>query len=84
MARLSTAPAPVITPQPMRQAEVSGTVSSIFTTWRELTTVYSANAELAANWYAGSPLTVKGWFSWPKLPRHQVGLPVSQAEHEPQ
>jgi hypothetical protein len=34
----------------MRQAEVSGTLSSIFTTWRELTTVYSAKAELAANW----------------------------------
>ena len=50
LARLSTAPAPVMTPQPMRQAEVSGTLSSIFTTWRELTTVYSAKAELAANW----------------------------------
>ena len=73
-----------MTPQPMRQAEVRGTLWSIFTTCRELTTVYSANAELAANWYAGSPFTVNGWFSWPKLPRHHVGWPVSQAAQEPQ
>ena len=45
LARLNTAPTPVSTPQPMRQALVSGTSSGIATAWVALTTVSSTNTD---------------------------------------
>src|ERR1039458_1207685 len=56
LARLSTAPTPVSTPQPMRQAEVMGTSLEILTAWTSLTIVDSANPDVAAKFDAGSPL----------------------------
>ena len=47
-ARLSTAPTPVSTPQPMRQAEVRGTSLGMRTAWTSRTTVVSVNTEAAA------------------------------------
>jgi hypothetical protein len=56
LARLSTEPTPVRTPQPMRQAEVMGTSLEILTAWTSLTMVDSVNTEVAAKLEAGSPL----------------------------
>ena len=56
LARFSTAPTPVSTPQPIRQADVSGTSFEILTAWTSLTMVDSANTEAAAKLEAGSPL----------------------------
>ena len=47
-ARLNTAPTPVMTPQPMRAADSSGTSFGMGTTWLAWTTVVSANTEAAA------------------------------------
>ena len=56
LARLSTAPTPVSTPQPIRQADVIGTSFEILTAWTSLTMVDSANTDVAAKLEAGSPL----------------------------
>src|ERR1019366_4377504 len=58
LARLSTDPTPVNTPQPMRQAEVMGTSLEILTAWTSWTMVDSANTDVAAKLEAGSPLNV--------------------------
>lgn len=50
LARFSTAPTPVSTPQPISAAEVSGMSLGIFTACTALTMVRSAKAELDANW----------------------------------
>ena len=55
-ARLSTAPTPVSTPQPMRQAEVSGTSEGMRTAWTSFTTVTSVKTEAAAKLWVGRPL----------------------------
>ena len=44
-ARLNTAPAPVITPQPMSAAEVSGTSFGIGTAWFSWRTTWSPTAQ---------------------------------------
>src|SRR5690606_31274970 len=87
-ARLNTAPTPVSTPQPMSDAEVSGTSSGIFTAWVALTTVSSQKTPRLANWNtfcgsSGSPL-VNGRDSLPSDWRQKVGLPLSQLAHWPQ
>src|SRR5579872_3757179 len=83
-ARFQTQQAPVTTPQPMRQAEVSGMSSEILTAWTSLTTVSSANTDEAAKFHAGSPPTVNGWVMFPMLCLHRVGHPVAHAAHLPQ
>ena len=55
LARLSTEPTPVSTPQPMRQAEVKGTSLEMGTAWTSWMMVYSAKTEAAAKFDAGSP-----------------------------
>ena len=67
-ARLSTAPTPVRTPQPMRQADVSGTSFGILTAWTSWTTVDSAKTDAAAKLYAGCPLNVNGVSMLPERP----------------
>lgn len=48
-ARLSTAPTPVSTPQPISAADGRGMSSGMRTAWTAFTNVRSAKAELAAN-----------------------------------
>src|SRR5918998_3243119 len=84
LARLRAAPAPVRTPQPTRQAELSGTSSGMRMACTSFTTVYSAKYEEPAKFQAGSPSTVKGWLMLPSDLRHQVGWPVLQALQMPQ
>ena len=55
-ARLSTAPTPVSTPQPIRQAEVNGTSVGMRTAWTSETMVDSTNTLAAAKFDADSPL----------------------------
>src|ERR1700693_1787290 len=84
LARLSTEPTPVSTPQPMRQAEERGTSLGMRTAWTSLTTVISLKTEAAAKLDAGSPLKVNGVVMLPNELLHQVGCPVLQARHAPQ
>ena len=84
LARLSTAPAPVTTAQPMRQAASNGMSLSITTAWLSATTVRSVNTPALANWKAFSPPTVNGRLSLPAVSRQWVGWPRSQASHRPQ
>ena len=84
LARLSTAPTPVSTPQPMRQAEDSGTSLGMRTACTSLTTVSSEKTEAAAKLEAGSPLKVNGVEMLPSELLHQVGWPVLQARQAPQ
>ncbi len=60
LARLSTAPAPVTTAQPMRQAASNGTSGSMTTAWVSFTTTCSVNTPVLAKLNAFSPPTVKG------------------------
>ena len=60
LARLSTAPAPVTTAQPMRQAASNGTSGSMTTAWVSLTTTSSVNTPVLAKLNAFSPPTVNG------------------------
>ena len=60
LARFSTAPTPVSTPQPIRQAEDSGISLGMRTACTSLTTVSSEKTEAAAKLEAGSPLKVNG------------------------
>src|SRR6185437_1396029 len=83
-ARLSTAPTPVSTPQPMRQADVSGTSFGIRTAWTSETTVSSEKTEVAAKLYAGCPSKVNGVPMFPRDRRQRVGWPVPQARQVPQ
>ena len=84
LARLSTAPAPVTTAQPMRQAASSGISLEITTAWLSATTVRSVNTPALANWNAFSPATVNGRLRRPIVSRQWVGWPRSQASHSPQ
>src|SRR5580698_6902739 len=84
LARFSTAPTPVSTPQPMRQAEVSGTSLGMRTACTALTTVISEKTEAAAKFDAGSPLKVKGVEMFPSELLHHEGCPTLQARHTPQ
>src|ERR1700733_6791491 len=73
LARLSTAPTPVRTPQPMRHADVSGTSLGMRTACTSLTIVTSENTDAAAKLDAGSPLKVKGVDMLPSELLHHVG-----------
>src|SRR5579862_9302916 len=84
LARLSTDPTPVSTPQPIRHAEVKGTSWAMGTAWTSETIVYSAKTEAAAKFEAGSPSKVKGVDTLPSVLMHQVGWPVAQARQCPQ
>ena len=84
LARLNTEPMPVTTPQAIRQAEVSGTSGSIGTACTSLTTVISANDDVAAKLPAGSPPTVKISRRLPSVLRHHVGLPTEHWSQMPQ
>src|SRR5580698_1106985 len=84
LARFKTAPTPVSTPQPMRQADESGTSLGMRTAWTSLTIVTSEKTEAAAKFDAGSPLKVKGVEMLPRELLHHVGWPVPQARHAPQ
>src|SRR5579863_5992605 len=79
LARFSTAPTPVSTPQPIRQAEESGTSLGMRTACTSWTTVTSANTDEAAKLEAGSPLKVNGVEMFPSDALHQDGWPVLQA-----
>src|SRR5271163_921904 len=84
LARFSTAPTPVRTPQPMRQADESGTSLGMRTAWTSLTIVTSEKTDAAAKFDAGSPLNVKGVEMLPRELLHHVGWPVPQARQAPQ
>ena len=84
LARLSTAPAPVTTAQPMRHAALSGTSGSITTAWVSLTTTCSVNTPVFAKLKALSPPTVNGRDSRPMVSRQWVGWPRSHAAQRPQ
>ena len=84
LARFSTAPTPVSTPQPMRQADDSGTSLGMRTAWTSLTIVTSEKTDAAAKFEAGSPLKVNGVEMFPSELLHQVGWPVLQARQAPQ
>ena len=56
LARLSTAPTPVRTPQPIKQAEVNGMSFGIRIAWTSETMVDSTNTLTAAKFDAASPL----------------------------
>ena len=73
LARFSTAPTPVSTPQPMRQADDSGTSLGMRTAWTSLTTVTSEKTDAAAKFDAGSPLKVNGVEMFPSELLHHVG-----------
>src|ERR1700683_4838814 len=84
LARFSTAPTPVRTPQPIRQAEDSGTSLGMGTACTSLTTVTSEKTEAAAKFDAGFPLKVNGVEMFPRELLHQVGWPAPQARQAPQ
>ena len=84
LARLSTAPAPVTTAQPMRQAASNGTSGSMTTAWVSLTTTCSVNTPVLAKLKAFSPPTVNGRLRRPIVSRQWVGWPRSQAAQRPQ
>src|SRR3974390_262755 len=84
LARLSTAPTPVRTPQPIRQADVSGMSFGMRTACTSLTIVVSEKTEAAAKLEAGSPLNVNGVEMFPSELLHHVGCPVLHARHAPQ
>ena len=84
LARFNTAPTPVSTPQPIRQAEVSGTSLGMRTACTSLTTVTSEKTDEAAKFEAGSPLKVKGVVMLPSELLHHDGCPVLQARQTPQ
>ena len=84
LARLRTAPIPVTTPHPTRQAALKGTSSGMTTAWFSLTTVSSENTPVFANWNAPSPPTVKGLSKRADVDRQCVGSPRSQAAQWPQ
>ena len=84
-ARFTTAPTPVMMPQPMSAARSNGTRGSIGIALCSRTTVRSAKADALANWYAGFPLTVNGCASFGLGAfRHSVARPVSHAAQRPQ
>src|ERR1700734_1364052 len=84
LARLRTAPTPVNTPQPMRQADMRGTSFGMRTACTSLTMVTSEKTDAAAKFDAGSPLKVKGVEMLPSELLHHVGWPVLQARQAPQ
>src|ERR687897_942848 len=84
LARLSTAPAPVTTAQPIRQAALNGTSGSMTTAWVSVTTTCSVNTPVLAKLNAFSPPTVNGRLSLPIVSRQWVGWPRSQAAQRPQ
>src|SRR6266404_2663881 len=53
---LMTAPMPVMTAQPMREAEAKGTSLGMATAWEPSTTTYSAKAPVPRPWVMGAPL----------------------------
>src|ERR1700683_3246226 len=73
LARFSTAPTPVSTPQPMRQADDKGMSLGMRTGCTSLTTVSSEKTEAAAKFEAGSPLKVNGVEMFPSELLHHVG-----------
>src|SRR6185436_818747 len=83
-AAFHTEPAPVITPQAMRHAEVSGTSSGIGTAWISWITVRSASDDVAAKFEHGSPWNVNGSVRLPIDDRQRVGCPVLHGRHLPQ
>src|SRR4029453_5503553 len=75
-ARFSTAPTPVMIPQPMSAARSKGTRGSTGMALCSRTSVSSANAEALANWYAGAPRSENGVTSFGLgALRHAGGLP---------
>ena len=83
-ARLSTAPAPVTTAQPIRHAALSGTSGSMTTAWVSVTTTSSVKTPVLAKLNAFSPPTVNGRLRRPIVSRQWVGWPRSQAAQRPQ
>ena len=84
LARFRTAPTPVRTPQPMRQADEKGMSFGMRTACTSLTIVTSEKTEAAAKFEAGSPLKVNGVEMLPSELLHHVGCPVLQARQAPQ
>src|SRR4029079_8004667 len=83
-AAFHTEPAPVITPQAMRHADVSGTSSGIGTAWISWMTVRSASDDVAAKLEHGSPWNVNGSVRLPIDDRQRGGWPVVHGRHLPQ
>ncbi len=85
LARFTTAPKPVMMPQPISAAQSNGTRGSMGMALCSRTTVRSTKQEVLANEYACTPLTVNGLLSFGLgALRHCVGLPTSQAGQRPQ
>ena len=86
LARLITAPKPVMMPQPISAARSKGTRGSIGMAPCSRTSVRSVNTEALANWKAGLPPTGEGLRSPSGSARcgTRVGRPTSQALQRPQ
>jgi hypothetical protein len=84
-ARFSTAPTPVMMPQPIRHARSNGTRGSNGIADCSRTSVSSMNADVFANWNAGFPPTKNGTESFGDGAfRHWVGRAASHATQRPQ
>jgi hypothetical protein len=85
-ARFSTAPTPVMIPQPMSAAQWNGTRGSIAIAPCSRTVVAPTKADAFANAYARVPSpSVNGWLSFGfGAFRHSVGRPTSHAGQRPQ
>jgi hypothetical protein len=81
----STAPRPVRTAQPIRQALGNGTSSGIRTAWEACTTTSSANAPQRSPWTIGPPPGVRIGLGTDRPPGpHSTSSPARQAGHTPQ
>ena len=84
-AGLVTAPTPVITLQPTREATSIGTPSGMGTQAFALTNMYSANADMPANWSMGLPFSLILPMRFNDMEfEHSTGRPVMQRSHFPQ
>ena len=85
---LSTAPTPVVTPQPISAARSSGMSLRIFTTAFSCTSIFSANDERCANWRISSPpFESRGAEPRGRIvaaPPHMFGRPERQYSQLPQ
>ena len=85
----TTAPKPVMTPQPINAARSSGMSLRIFTTAFSCTSICSANEERLMNWVSFSGLfqlnrLATPGISFTSVPVHSTGRPVVHMSQVPQ
>ena len=84
---LSTAPTPVVTPQPISAARSSGMSLRIFTSERSWVSICSANEDRFANWSTTSPFFDRRGLDPAArcrlAPPHRCGLPRRHISHVP-